>query len=140
MWQILKVERYPALATYSGEYTAVLVEFKTSPEQIPFTKELGQWLADQIPSEAEKRGATPLFMIVSWDTAPTFWTNWEVIFWAHGPPIEPATLCAIIIGAIVTLGIIYYTWRMVRSWTRYRTVKVEKEVEIEEARKTLLVN
>lgn len=91
-WELVKTRRYPALDTYSGEYGAVVCEFNTGPEQLPFMNSLGEWLADRIPAQAVKEGVTPLWLTVHRDTEPTWITRWSVQFWGHGSPMPLAAL------------------------------------------------
>lgn len=126
MWELVKERRYPALATYVGRYDGVIVEFKTGPEQLPFMDQLGEWLADGIPSEAQKKGVTPLYLRVSRDIEPTFTTDWQVEFWGHESPIAPAALLAIIIGAAAVL-VALISWAIVREITGYLGAQLELE-------------
>ncbi len=118
-WQFVKLVRYPALDTYSGEYGGTIVEFKTPPDQIPFMDKLGEWLADRVPAEAAKKGVTPLYLKVLKDTDPTWWTTWEVTFWGHGSLTLAVLLplLPLIIKGAIALLLAFFAWQVIKSFS-----------------------
>jgi hypothetical protein len=136
-WQFVKLVRYPALDTYSGEYGGTIVEFKTPPDQIPFMDKLGEWLADRVPAEAAKKGVTPLKLRVAKDTDPTWWTTWQVEFWGHGSLTLVALLALLplIIKGAIALLLAFFGWQVVKSisglW-QATPQELEREAEREE--------
>ncbi|MBA7478128.1 hypothetical protein ES707_13549 [subsurface metagenome] len=139
-WQFVKLVRYPALDTYSGEYGGVIVEFKTPPDQIPFMDKLGEWLADRVPAEAAKEGVTPLKLRVAKDTDPTWWTTWQVEFWGHGSPMPLLVLLPLlplIIKGVIALGVAFFSWQVVKTLSGLWQA-TPQELEREEGREEFI--
>ena len=134
-WQFVKLVRYPALDTYSGEYGGTIVEFKTPPDQIPFMDKLGEWLADRVPAEAAKKGVTPLKLRVLKDTDPTWWTTWQVEFWGHGSLTLAVLLplLPLIIKGAIALLLAFFAWQVIKSFSGLWQA-TPQELEREEGR------
>ncbi|MBA7522487.1 hypothetical protein ES705_14606 [subsurface metagenome] len=134
-WQVVKRIKYPAFYTYKGEYGGTIVEFVTGPEQIPFMDKLGEWLADRVPREAEKKGVTPMYLNVIKDTDPTWTTKWQVQFWGHGSLTLVALLALLpfIIKGAIALLVVFVLWKIVQTFSGLWQA-TPQELEREEAR------
>ena len=133
MWETVEEKTYDAWHSFEGDYTKAVATFETGPEQLTWfmTDPMGKWLADQIVGKSLEQGATPLYFRLLKDTKTSTWvTYWQVDFWAsQNSPLAAGAAAWIITGALVALGIAYFSFRIVSEFQATKRAIIQKETE-----------